>query len=124
MMDHGCAPPDSQKDRPEPLVANLTDFAGRGTRDEVTHAPQSPRACGRPGRASCRHSVVDRMESTNSPMSEEERLVARCLGGDPAAWQTLFDLYHPRLLFIIKGLIGAKSGVELAEEIAAAVWSS
>jgi DNA-directed RNA polymerase specialized sigma24 family protein len=64
------------------------------------------------------------MEQTCYPQTEEERLVARCLRGDSTAWQTLFQLYHPKLLIIIKLLMGNGSGTEQAEEIAAAVWSS
>jgi hypothetical protein len=55
---------------------------------------------------------------------EEERLVARCLRGDVTAWKTMFDVYHPPLVSIIKVLMHCESGVDQAEDIAAAVWSS
>jgi DNA-directed RNA polymerase specialized sigma24 family protein len=64
------------------------------------------------------------MEQACDALTEEERMVARCLRGDAAAWQTLFQLYHPHLVIIIKSLIRNGSGAEQAEEIAAAVWSS
>ena len=64
------------------------------------------------------------MEQACYPLAEEERLVARCLREDAAAWQSLFQLYNPKLLIIIKFLMGNGSGTDQAEEIAAAVWSS
>ena len=48
----------------------------------------------------------------------------RCLRGEDTAWQTMFRLYHPQLVSIIKCLMHNESGIEQAEEIAAAVWSS
>jgi hypothetical protein len=68
--------------------------------------------------------VEENMEQTGYLLTEEERLVSRCLRVDAAAWRSLFQLYHPKLLIIIKFLIGDGSGTEQAEEIAAAVWSS
>ena len=62
-------------------------------------------------------------QSSHCPY-EEERLVAQCLRGDVTAWKTMFDLYHPPLVSIIKILMHGESGVEQAEDIAAAVWSS
>jgi DNA-directed RNA polymerase specialized sigma24 family protein len=64
------------------------------------------------------------MQRSSQPKSEEERLVARCLRGEDRAWRTLFRRYHPQLVSIIKCLMHNESGVEQAEEIAAAVWSS
>ena len=61
--------------------------------------------------------------SSHSPY-EEERLVARCLRGEDTAWETMFHLYHPQLVSIIKAMMHGESGMEQAEEIAAAVWSS
>ena len=58
------------------------------------------------------------------PPSEEERLVARCLQSEDTAWETMFHLYHPKLVFVIKSMIQGESGMEQAEEIAASVWSS
>jgi len=55
---------------------------------------------------------------------EEERLVARCLRGEDAAWEMMFHLYHPQLLSIIRALMHGEGAMEQAEEIAAAVWSS
>jgi len=55
---------------------------------------------------------------------EEERLVARCLRGEDTAWELMFQLYHPQLLSIIRGLMHGEGALEQAEEIAAAVWSS
>ena len=55
---------------------------------------------------------------------EEERLVARCLQGEDAAWEMMFHLYHPQLLSIIMALMHGEGATEQAEEIAAAVWSS
>jgi DNA-directed RNA polymerase specialized sigma24 family protein len=63
-------------------------------------------------------------EPTGFPLTEEGWLVARCLRGDAAAWQTLFELYHPRFVIIIRSLLRGGNGAEHAEEIAAAVWSS
>jgi hypothetical protein len=56
---------------------------------------------------------------------EEERLVAGCLRREERAWETMFRLYHPRLVSIIGALIQHGEGaIEQAEEIAAVVWSS
>ena len=55
---------------------------------------------------------------------EEERLVARCLCGEDTAWETMFHLYHPQLVSIIKAMMHGEGAMEQAEEIAAAVWSS
>ena len=55
---------------------------------------------------------------------EDERLVARCLQGEDAAWEMMFHLYHPQLLSIIRALMRGEGAMEQAEEIAAAVWSS
>jgi len=57
-------------------------------------------------------------------LSEEERLVARCLRGEDTAWETMFHLYHPQLVSIIQALMQGEGATEQAEEIAAAVWSS
>jgi len=55
-------------------------------------------------------------------LSEEERLIARCLQGENIAWDTMFSLYHPRLSLI--SFIECGCDKERAEEIAAAVWYS
>ena len=62
-------------------------------------------------------------QSSHCPY-EEERLVGSVCRGDVTAWKTMFDLYHPPLVSIIKILMHGESGVEQAEDIAAAVWSS
>ena len=62
-------------------------------------------------------------QSSHCPY-EEERLVGSVFRGDVTAWKTMFDLYHPPLVSIIKILMHGESGVEQAEDIAAAVWSS
>lgn len=64
------------------------------------------------------------MNWTCYPPDEEERLIAQCLQGEDTAWETLFHLYHPRLVNIIKALIRNEGGMEQAEEIAARVWGS
>jgi len=64
------------------------------------------------------------MHQPNFSPSEEERLVARCLYGEDAAWETMFRFYHPQLVSIIKALTHGEGAMEQAEEIAAAVWSS
>jgi DNA-directed RNA polymerase specialized sigma24 family protein len=63
-------------------------------------------------------------EPTFSPAIDEERLIERCVRDDPTAWQLLFQTYHPKLLFLIKSMMGDGSSNEQAEEVAAAVWSS
>jgi DNA-directed RNA polymerase specialized sigma24 family protein len=63
-------------------------------------------------------------DRSRHPLAEEEQLVARCLRGEDAAWTTLFHLYHPKLLTIIRWLIHNEGGAEQAEEVAATVWSS
>jgi hypothetical protein len=62
-------------------------------------------------------------QSSHFP-DDEERLVARCLCGEVAAWETLFEVYHPKLVSIIEVLTRGEKGAEQAEDIAAAVWSS
>jgi hypothetical protein len=62
-------------------------------------------------------------QSSHCPY-EEERLVERCLRGDVTAWKTMFDVYHPPLVSVIKVLLRGDRGMEQAEDIAAAVWSS
>jgi hypothetical protein len=64
------------------------------------------------------------MEPTFPQPIDEERLIERCLRGDPTSWQILFQTYHPKLLFIIKSMMGSESSNEQAEEVAASVWSS
>ena len=55
---------------------------------------------------------------------EEERLVARCLRGEDAAWELMFHLYHPRLMSVIKAEMNWHCSTDLAEEIAASIWCS
>ncbi len=64
------------------------------------------------------------MQLSSLSRDEEERLVARCLRGEDAAWELMFHLYHPQLLSIIRALMRGEGAMEQAEEIAAAVWSS
>lgn len=64
------------------------------------------------------------MEPTPCATLDEQRLIERCLRRDPIAWQALFQCYQPRLLLLIKFMLGSKGSQEQAEEIAAAVWSS
>ncbi len=64
------------------------------------------------------------MQLSSLSRDEEERLVARCLRGEDAAWEMMFHLYHPQLLSIIRVLMRGEGAMEQAEEIAAAVWSS
>jgi len=64
------------------------------------------------------------MNRPSLPLSEEEHLVERCLRGEDTAWETMFRLYHPRLVSIIKALMHGEGALEQAEEIAAVVWSS
>jgi hypothetical protein len=69
-------------------------------------------------------SIEGCMHLSSHPRSEEERLVARCLRGEDTAWETMFHVYHPQLVSIIKALMRGEGAVEQAEEIAAVVWSS
>lgn len=55
---------------------------------------------------------------------ELELLLAQCLNGDGSAWDLMFERYHPHLLSYILYLLRGEGGLELAEEIAAAVWCS
>ncbi len=55
---------------------------------------------------------------------DEEQLVACCLRGENRAWETIFRVYHPQLVSIIKFLMHGAGAAEQAEEIAAAIWSS
>lgn len=64
------------------------------------------------------------MCQSNHCSYDEVRLVALCLRGDDTSWETMFDLYHPKLVSIIKALMRGENGTDQAEEIAAAVWSS
>src|SRR5690242_5338600 len=49
-----------------------------------------------------RNSHMEAIMQTCAPrLSEEERLIARCLQGEDIAWDTMFTLYHPRLVSII-----------------------
>ena len=64
------------------------------------------------------------MNLSSLSRDEEERLVARCLRGEDAAWEMMFHLYHPKLVPIITALMHGEGAMEQAEEIAAAVWSS
>lgn len=61
----------------------------------------------------------------SEPMEPElDRLIARCLKGDGAAWDRMFEHYQPHLLAHVLYLLRGEGGVELAEEMAAAVWCS
>ena len=62
------------------------------------------------------------MEPTVDRSPDEKELIKLCLLRDPNAWQTLFQTYQPRLLSLIKLMLGSKSDTEQAEEIASAVW--
>ncbi len=53
---------------------------------------------------------------------DEARLVRRCLDGDREAWNTLFEVYQPHLLAIIRSLSRDAIGGEQAEDIASRVW--
>jgi DNA-directed RNA polymerase specialized sigma24 family protein len=53
---------------------------------------------------------------------EEELLVERCLRGDETAWDLLFNMYHPRLVSIIRSLTRGGYLAAQPEEIAAEVW--
>jgi DNA-directed RNA polymerase specialized sigma24 family protein len=56
---------------------------------------------------------------------EDEALVVRCLRNDEHAWESLFELCHPRMLARICHLLGKRStSLEMAQEIAAVVWVS
>jgi hypothetical protein len=94
---------------------------------DTTDKPRGPWTAQR-GRRTCRdagpYSVEERMKMICIVRTEEEWLVERCLHGDAAAWQDLFDLNNPPLLGIIRSSMGIGSSPEQAEEIAAAVWSS
>lgn len=57
-------------------------------------------------------------------LMELEDLISRCLGGDDDAWCAIFDRYHPHLVPYVRYLLQGAGGLEQAEEIAAAVWSS
>lgn len=64
------------------------------------------------------------MNRSSIPPHEEEQLVARCLRGEHAAWETMYYLYHHRLVSIISAMLHGERGTEHSEEIAAAVWCS
>ena len=53
---------------------------------------------------------------------DEVRLVARCLQGEESAWVSLFSIYHPPLLLIVRSFLRREGRAEQAEEIAAKVW--
>lgn len=62
-------------------------------------------------------------QSLDDPATEEQRLIARCIRGEDAAWETVFQVYHPRLVAYISFLTRGGSK-EQADEVAAAVWCS
>ena len=64
----------------------------------------------------------ERIPPTANRSQDEQELIEGCLRRDPSAWQSLFQSYHPRLLLLIKLMLGTKSDTEQAEEIASAVW--
>ena len=54
------------------------------------------------------------MNRPSLALSEEERLVARCLRGEDTAWETMFHLYHPQLVSIIQVLMHGEGATEQA----------
>jgi hypothetical protein len=57
------------------------------------------------------------MSDREDPL-REEMLLARCLAGEAAAWQTLFQRHHGKLL----GTVSRMVGPDLAEDVAGNVW--
>ena len=58
-------------------------------------------------------------------LKRDRDLVRRCLKGDVAAWQEMFDLCQPHLLVSIRSLLKPYGlNTNLAEEIASRVWFS
>jgi len=49
-------------------------------------------------------------------------LVQRCLGGQPGAWDALYEQFHQPLCQAIRRLAGAAADANLLDEIAARVW--
>src|SRR5262249_21696028 len=124
MMEITSAIPKSDEADREPHVFDLPDFDGRTNRDEMPHSTRSGPPCRATRRTAARRPTREPTEPTRFPLTEEECLVTRCLRGDGAAWQTLFELYNPRFVIIIRSLLRGGNGSEHAEEIAAAVWFS
>jgi DNA-directed RNA polymerase specialized sigma24 family protein len=123
-MDIASAMPEGCEVGQEPRVFDLPEFDGRGAPAEMPHSTRNAPPCGRARRTAARRPAGERMEPTGFPLTEEGWLIARCLRGDADAWQTLFELYHPRFVIIVRSLLRGGDGAEHAEEIAAAVWSS
>lgn len=64
------------------------------------------------------------MRHSDQAEPDLDRLIARCLQGEEAAWDVMFERYQPHLLSYVLYLLRGEGGVEQAEEIAAAVWCS
>lgn len=63
--------------------------------------------------------------STIGDAESDRLLVNRCLDGDEAAWKQLYQQCQPGLLHLIRSRLNRRADdLDLAEEVAAAVWSS
>lgn len=64
-------------------------------------------------------------EVNQKQIKQEKKLVDRCVRGEVAAWEELYETHHPSLLRSISGLLGTKgSDHDLVDELAAQVWYS
>lgn len=52
----------------------------------------------------------------------DRELVDRCVGGEVAAWQQLYEEYHGPLLRSLSSMLAGAISGELAEELASRVW--
>lgn len=65
------------------------------------------------------HSVI----AENDAAVADEALVRRCLGGDVAGWQALYELCQAPLQSAIRNILGDRArDRELVEELTAQVW--
>lgn len=56
-------------------------------------------------------------------LEADAALVARCVAGDVAGWETLYRRYHSKLLVAIECMLGhPQRDPELVDELAARVW--
>src|SRR5262249_16320969 len=54
---------------------------------------------------------------------QDQKLVDRCLAGEPAAWSQMYDRFQRTLLASIRGFLGrAGQDIHLFDEISARVW--
>ncbi|MEM9703970.1 MAG: sigma factor, partial [Planctomycetota bacterium] len=96
-----------------------TDTANRAERtsdDELGPGGKAAAARRKGDVATAEEGVIDER------FLSDRRLVDRCVAGEVAAWQQLYEEYHRPLLRSLSSMLAGAISGELADELAARVW--